>query len=433
MKLFITRLVAVLTLITVTLMACMGHEVAAAMTAFVSLAWIAGQNAGSAISNLCLAPDTTEVDAALQLSTVLSSALESFKRAILPLSVFSTTFRNVPLSGNDKVEVPYYPLQGIKSKSFAGSYSSGSGKGSKTDTREVQINKRLFQSLEITGRDLARLPILSAKKLGRLKGEALAYDIIQDILSIVTPANFPAVAFTGAAGTFDADDVIDIRTAAGKTNAPQTVADGVTNSDTSLVSATANFSDNDIGVAVTGAGIPANTYIQYVNSATTVTLSAATTATANGVSVTIKRPITPWPVTGRGLIVNPDYEGALLKDHDFRRDLTVAQSNVTMTGQLPNVYGFDFTQSAAIPTANNLVGFAVYQSAILVGFSPIAPPPATRKLMTQYDAVIDAATGIALEYRVQGNPDTDTDTYIIESNYGYAVGEKAALKRLVSA
>lgn len=72
----------------------------------------------------------------------------------------------------------------------------------------------------------------------------------------------------------------------------QVFADGVTATNTTLTSATAAFTANDVGITVTGAGIPGGTTIKTVNSATSVTLSAATTATASGVSITLGR---VWP------------------------------------------------------------------------------------------------------------------------------------------
>ncbi len=66
-----------------------------------------------------------------------------------------------------------------------------------------------------------------------------------------------------------------------------TVADGVTATNTTLTSATMAFVAADVGRRVTGSGIPANTTIVSVESATSVTLSAATTATATGVSITV--------------------------------------------------------------------------------------------------------------------------------------------------
>lgn len=68
-----------------------------------------------------------------------------------------------------------------------------------------------------------------------------------------------------------------------------TFADGVTNSTTTLTSATAAFVAGDFGKSIIGAGIPAGTTIAAVPNATTVVLSAAATATASGVSFTIYR------------------------------------------------------------------------------------------------------------------------------------------------
>lgn len=68
----------------------------------------------------------------------------------------------------------------------------------------------------------------------------------------------------------------------------RTVTDGVTNTDTSLASANADFTVADIGKDVSGTGITSGTYITAVASdGSSATLSAATTATATGVTVAI--------------------------------------------------------------------------------------------------------------------------------------------------
>jgi HK97 family phage major capsid protein len=69
--------------------------------------------------------------------------------------------------------------------------------------------------------------------------------------------------------------------------AQRTVADGATNTNTTVTSATAAFTAADRGVSISGVGIPANTTIASVTNATTVVLSAAATATATGVTLTI--------------------------------------------------------------------------------------------------------------------------------------------------
>lgn len=102
--------------------------------------------------------------------------------------------------------------------------------------------------------------------------------------------------------------------------------------------------------------------------------------------------------------------------------------------QFPQIHSFSFATSNVIPAnAEALVGMIVYRSAILVGFSPIEPAPEVMKQLNDYRIVSDDDIGISLEYREWGDPDTDTAKRTIEVNYGKAVGEAAALKRIASA
>jgi hypothetical protein len=64
------------------------------------------------------------------------------------------------------------------------------------------------------------------------------------------------------------------------------VTDGVTNSSTTVTSATAAFTSADVGGFITGAGIPVGATIASVTNATTIVISAAATATATGVTLT---------------------------------------------------------------------------------------------------------------------------------------------------
>lgn len=365
MKTNLLRILAIVTLAFAVIATMAGALPVALIAVFVAASVIAGPSAYMR-GQLGAAPDTNDVASELNLNEILDASIKAFKRAILPVTVLSTVFRNVILKGTNKVEVPYYPLQGADSKDFNGSYAFDTGAGSSTGTREVTINKRKYQPLALTGAELSRIPTLNAQTLGEMKGEKLAFDVIQDILSVVTAANFGAAAFTGAASGFDSDDVIDLRTAA-NTNA-----------------------------------------VGGVNS--------------------------PWPETGRGLLLNPAYDGALLKDHVFSQAYSIGTAQAIQEGKLPRIFGFNYGQSAAIPAnGENLVGFAVYMSAILAAFSPIEPPEAVKQRLTQYEVVTDPDTGISIEYRVWGDPDSDTEKRVLECNYGYAKGEAAALKRLVSA
>ncbi len=68
---------------------------------------------------------------------------------------------------------------------------------------------------------------------------------------------------------------------------PRTVHDAVTNGSTTVTSATAVFTANDVNQFVTGNGIPANTRIVTVTNATTVVLSNAATITFDGGDLSI--------------------------------------------------------------------------------------------------------------------------------------------------
>lgn len=298
------------------------------------------------------------LDADLQVDVLLESAMMAFKEALTPLALFSTVFRDVVLKGTDKMQIPYYPLETVASKDFNGSYEFTVG--SDTQAKEVTIDKRKYQPLSWTSAERRRQPKLDPETLGRVKAQKLAEDVLADIWSVITIANFGANAFTGAAADFDVDDVIDLET----------------------VVETAN-----------------------------------------------------WPKTGRGLLLKPSYMGGLKKDMNANGGMaTFARDSNGALINFPGLHSFSFATSNLIPAnAESLVGMAVYNSAILVGFSPIEPDPAVMARLNDYQIYSDDDLGISLEYREWGDADTDTAKRTIEVNYGYARGEAAALKRIASA
>lgn len=299
------------------------------------------------------------VDSDLQVDVILDSAMEAFKTLLTPLGLFSTVFKDVVLKGTNEVQVPYYPLETAASKDFEGEYIFDAG--TDTQAKPVVIDKRKYQPLSYTSAELRRLGgSFDPEVLGALKGNKLAEDILADIWSLITNANYGAAVFTGAATDFDVDDVIDIE------------------------------------VAVENA---------------------------------------KWPASRRGMVLKPAYTGGLKKDMNANGGM--ATYNRDANGSLrafPSIASFNFAASTAVPgNGENLVGFVVYPSAILVAFSPIEPAPEVMAELTDYRIQSDDDIGITLEYREWGDPDTDTVKRTIECNYGYGLGETAALKRIVSA
>jgi len=137
-----------------------------------------------------------------------------------------------------------------------------------------------------------------------------------------------------------------------------------------------------------------------------------------------------WPDAMRGLIIKSGYLGNLKKN-------IVSSGGEGNFGfspiarNLPDLFGFKLSKFNRIPnSAEKLSGFAVYPSAILVALSPVTPAAEVRRALSSYETYTDPETNLTLEYRAWGDPDTDSAKAIIECNYGYAPGEKAALKRI---
>lgn len=137
-----------------------------------------------------------------------------------------------------------------------------------------------------------------------------------------------------------------------------------------------------------------------------------------------------WPDSMRGLIIKSSYLGNLKKN-------IVSSGGISNFGfspiakSLPDLFSFKLSKFNRIPNSEEkLMGFAVYPSAVLVALSPVTPAEEVKRALSSYETYTDPETGLTLEYRSWGDPDSDSAKAIIECNYGYAAGEKAAIKRI---
>ena len=160
---------------------------------------------------------TNTVDAELTLAKQLDIILEEFVAEILPLRAFSmgvTNGQTLNSLGTRDVLVPYVPAMTAASRNFDAS-AGDCYVVDPTDTqkRKVTVNRRKYQSLGITSEQAAINPILRVTNPVHLKqkGRKLAADMIADILSVVSAANFPNESVVGAAGAFDTDVMFDVR------------------------------------------------------------------------------------------------------------------------------------------------------------------------------------------------------------------------------
>jgi hypothetical protein len=131
----------------------------------------------------------------------------------------------------------------------------------------------------------ARMPVTTAANLGLLYNEARLANSAIDLVHLSIPGYNYASGFAGAS-TGD--------------QAARQVTDGVTNSTTTITSATAYFTPDDMGAAITGGGIPTSiTYITRVDSPTSVLINqnASNTSVANTWTI-IRNPGLAYPAAG---------------------------------------------------------------------------------------------------------------------------------------
>lgn len=137
---------------------------------------------------------------------IANAAVDAFTAALLPLTAFSNNLSAEAVKRGDKVKVLYVPAQDAATD-FAGTYDTQDADATGVD---VSINKHKFVSWGLSDTEIATMPQLALEAFGKQKGFQLAKAVLVDILSLVTNANYGAAVFTGAASTFDSDDVVDI-------------------------------------------------------------------------------------------------------------------------------------------------------------------------------------------------------------------------------
>lgn len=170
-------------------------------------------------NKLLQAMNTNTIATELKRQVILQDAIVDFRRRLLSLGQFSTVYQNVPLEGTNKVEVPFYDLDSVASISWNPSNGYNTGSNTTTDKREITIGygasygDRLRVDLAFTSEEIARQPFLNIKQLLQLKIDKLAYDIVTDVLGIVTVANYGTAAVTKTAATFDSDDIVNMKLA----------------------------------------------------------------------------------------------------------------------------------------------------------------------------------------------------------------------------
>ena len=143
--------------------------------------------------------------------------------------------------------------------------------------------------------------------------------------------------------------------------------------------------------------------------------------------------VAEWPDVGRSLVLVSTHDVALMKDTGISAALNYGGSEAIRQGRIPQIFGFDYFPCNNVPAnGENLVGMASHRSGIVFAQAPIMPTAEVMQQLTAYEVFVDPVTGASFEYRRWGSADYDTTKQVVEANYGYAVGNTAAIKRITS-
>ena len=142
---------------------------------------------------------------------VAQSALLPYRATLTPLRAFSTNFSPEPADKLDTVRVPVVGAPGLSSD-FAGDYTANAD--STVTVIPVQLNRHKFKTVHVTAREAAETALNVLDTLVASAVKQLAQDVLQDIFSEITAANYGAPAITAlAASAFDYKKVLAIREA----------------------------------------------------------------------------------------------------------------------------------------------------------------------------------------------------------------------------
>lgn len=167
------------------------------------------------------------IDGELKVETILDTFLEALVEELLALNAFSVDFSDKIVAEGDTVDVGYIPAAAA-ARAFNGTYTI---QKSDWGIKKVSINRHQYVSWGLSDVDLYKSSIVNLKTQTRMKAHSLATAVLADILSDVTAAKFPNVAFTGGSAGFDLDDVADMRTKARKAKWPKALRNLVLGAD----------------------------------------------------------------------------------------------------------------------------------------------------------------------------------------------------------
>ena len=122
---------------------------------------------------------------------ISQSALMPWMETLLPLSAFSTNFSPDAADKLDTIKVPVIGAPSASSD-YDGDYTKNSD--SEASSVAVTLDRHKFKTVHLTAKEAATTAIPLLEKLVTTAAQQLAIDVMTDIFSSITAANYGAPA-----------------------------------------------------------------------------------------------------------------------------------------------------------------------------------------------------------------------------------------------
>lgn len=150
---------------------------------------------------------------------ISQNALLPWMETLLPLSAFSTNFSPDAADKLDTVKVPVIGAPSASSD-YAGDYTANAD--SEASSVAVTLDRHKYKTVHLTAKEAATTSIPLLEKLVTTAAQQLAIDVMSDIFTSITAANFGSPAIPAiSAEDFGYKTIIKIREACAAAKMPQ--------------------------------------------------------------------------------------------------------------------------------------------------------------------------------------------------------------------
>lgn len=151
---------------------------------------------------------------------ISQNALLPWMETLLPLSAFSTNFSPDAADKLDTVKVPVIGAPSASSDDYAGDYTANAD--SEASSVAVTLDRHKYKTVHLTAKEAATTSIPLLEKLVTTAAQQLAIDVMSDIFTSITAANFGTPAIPAiSAEDFGYKTIIKIREACAAAKMPQ--------------------------------------------------------------------------------------------------------------------------------------------------------------------------------------------------------------------